>query len=367
MMERLHAAAVYLFRFGGMHPFKTKQYLNQMKVDVWLLLWAVFLPLMNTLLSVYYLVKFPKLTSLDILLPWLFNVFWAVETILIPIHFICHAKEIAAVNKRVNNIIGIFCINSRKFSIKSKLTILAFVIMQIIKGSLFVIDICDNCSEAGTDVVSILTSTFLNGYWFFIDLISTFSFVIYLSILAECFSHYDACLEGLFDGSRSEVELFLGRPVSTVSALYPLAVYKSIYPQQSVERKETTNKFDDDPKPIEQFTKSLRIRTKHVSTQTCVDTNMQDFFQNLEDLHVSIFEDYKIYELCTCIFGFPLLLMTIHQGILCCTLLHKLLKLYTLEDTCSVLLLINPITMLLMNILLTTLPHTLDENVSNSH
>ena len=376
-MEKLHAATLYLFRFGGVHPFKTEQYSNQLKISVRLLLWTFFLQLTSILCSVYFLVISPKIGSLQVFLTWGLFLFWTLINILLPIHFISHGKDIAAVNGRFNNIRRFCSINNLKISTKSKLTLLSFFLGKIIWIFICVLEARCRDTSSATTIFTKLTYIFFIGNSLMLDIIASYTFVIYLTIQAESFSHYNACLEELFDGRRPFIRQISVLPAeeysykTNVSALHTLGVDQSNHAQQSVTRNKTTNTLPysrptNDPR--QQFTESLGVRTRHVSRQTCVhDANMQDFFQRLEEIHASIFEEYNVYELCKCIFGLPLLCKTTFQTISYCTSSYKLVKEFDLEDNCSIISVLLLTAMLLNNIVLTMLPHTLDQNVSSSY
>ena len=385
-MESLHAATLYLLRFGGMHPFKTKQNLNQIKISECLVLWTVFLQLINALSVMYIFLYRTNITSLHTFLSWVGCISFVIITILLPMHFMCHAKEIAAANRRINNILGMFSINSLKISNKSKLTIFLLVIVKIIYISLivYVFHFLD-CLGFNSTIVSKIANRFVDYHAILLDAISSFIFVIYLTILEEYFGYYDVCLGELFDGRR----YFIGK-ISVITmrdynykfnnaAIYPIDVDKSINAQEEVNRSKTRNSLPNlcptnQPKLSKQFTKSLRIRVpkrskaltfSHVGTQICVDdAYMQDFFQNFEKINASILEVYEIYELYKCIFGFPLLYLMIVTTIDCCS--SSYLALVGLRDNCNpVIFMLIPLVQVINFILLTMVPHTLDDKVSN--
>ena len=376
-MEQLHAATLHLLRFGGMHPFKTTQPLNQIKISVRLVLWTLLLQLMYALITVYYLVYKSSVSSLHTFLTWVWTTAWALYPILIPIHFLYHAKEIAAACTRINNVSGMCSVNNLKMSIKIKLIIILLVLQTIYKFSVSVyIHTSLNCYNYEHAFVSRLIRIYANFYSLFIYVISSLIFVIYLAILEEYFSYHDSCLKELFDRRQCinrQIPVIPTRVYSDkpkIAATHPIGVQKSIHPQQSVNRIKTRRTLSyprqtNDSRPSQQFTKSPRIRAKNVSTKTHVHhANMQDFIRYMEKIHASIFELYSIYELLKCIFGFPLLYMTIVITINSCASTYSFVV--GSRVNCTSAILITRSLIPIFNILLITIvPHALDDKVSN--
>ena len=391
-MEKLLAAMLYLLRFVGLHPFKTKQYMNQIQISVWLLLWTLFLQLMTALSAMYYLVNNSNISSLQIFLRWVWSASWQFYPIFISIHFLCHAKEIAAANRRIINVLGMCSISSLKMSIKIKLIIILSVFANIFFFSAFVyIQTLNNCSNSQYAIVFWkLTKVCVDCFAIFIYTITSLIFVIYLAILEEYFSYNDSCLGELFDRKQYFIgqqfpiiptKLYSDKPKNAAThpisvhkpknpATHPISVHKSIYPQQSVNRIKTRSTLPyprqtKDSRPRLQFTKSHRIRAENVSTKNRVYVaNTQDFIQNMEKIHSSIFELYNIYELLKCVLGFPLLYLIILITIDSCASTYVAVTGLRVDCNSAIWILI-PLTEIFNIILITIVPHTLDDKVSN--
>ena len=129
MMEKLHTASIYLLRYGGMHPVKTA---NRLSLSLGLFIWTVFLQLMLQPANVYYLMYNTEFTNLNTFLLSMWEIMFVFASILIPIHFFCHANKIVAVNSKLDKIIKICSINSLKMSIESKFKIFLVLLMRII-------------------------------------------------------------------------------------------------------------------------------------------------------------------------------------------------------------------------------------------
>ena len=369
-MESLHAATIFLLRYGGMHPFKTTSGSDQPRISVGLLLWTVFLQLVNALSFVHYMTQIGTFNSLHTFIGYVWQITWGFTTILVPIHFLCHAKKIAAVNRQINKIISICSIQRLKLNIKSKLMIYFLVFGKIIPITCNALDsVTCRISEYGTPI-SKITFTFIAYHAFFIEAVTSFIFAVYLSILVEYFSLFDASLGELFDGMQISVtpmEEYNDTPSNP--ELYPLNGNKSTIAQHSVQSLKTTDILPnscpiyDDTKCSELYAKSLRTNT--VSTQTDDNNaNILDFFQILEETHASIFEVYKIYEGYESILGFPLLFFTFFYTITCCASSYTALEI-DMGVTCFILLTLSSKIMFLNFVLLTSIPHTLNEKVRN--
>ena len=247
-------------------------------------------------------------------------------------------------------------------------------------------------SEYGTPI-SKITFTFIAYHAFFIEAVTSFIFAVYLSILVEYFSLFDASLGELFDGMQISVtpmEEYNDTPSNP--ELYPLNGNKSTIAQHSVQSLKTTDILPnscpiyDDTKCSELYAKSLQslpnscatygdtkcsglyaksLRMNTVSTQTHVNNaNMLNFFRIVEETHASIFEVYKIYEVYESILGFPLLYFTFFYTITCCASSYTVMDI-DMGVTCLILLTLASIIMFLNFVLLTSVPDTLDEKVRN--
>ena len=374
-MEQLLAAILYLFRFGGMHPFKTKQHLNQIKISVWFLLWTLLLQLMYALNVMNFLLNNSNISSLHTFLTWLWYTSWMLFPILIPIHFMYHAKKIAAVNRRINNVLGMCSINNLKMSNQIKLVIMLVVLLKILHISVSVYNhTLQNCYTYEYGFVSRLAAIYYDCYSFFIYTISFLIFVMYLAILEEYFSYYDSCLGELFGkrqyfiGQISIIPTEVSSDKPKIADTHPIGVHRSIHPQESVNRTRSTLPYlrqTNDSRPSQQFPRS---RAKNVTTKTRVhDANIQDFIENLEKIHASIFELYNIYELLKCILGFPLLYLIIVITINnCASTYTTVIGLRGVDCTLAMWIwLLLPLSHTFNILLITIVPHTLDDKVSN--
>ena len=378
-MEKLHATTLYLLRFGGMYPFKTNKYPNQIQISVWLLLWTLFLQLMNALSAMHYLVNNSNISSLHTFLKWVWNASWKLITILIPIHFMCHAKEIATVNRRIINVLEMCScsINSLKMSIKIKLILTLSVIAQIFNAFVSVyIQTLLNCVHYDYGIVSKLTTIYLDCYALLVFTTCSLIFVMYLAILEEYFRYNDSCLRELFGGEQYFIRQIPIIPTKVYgdkpknAATHPIGVHKSIHPHQSVNRIKTRSTLPcprqtKDSRPGQLFTKAPRVRAKNVGTRTRVhDADTQDFIQNLGKIHASIFELYDIYELLKCILGFPLLCLIIVIMIDGCASTY--VAVVGLRANCTpTIWIMLPLSHIFIISLIATVPHTLDDKVSN--
>ena len=376
-MEKLHAATLYLLRFGGLHPFKTEQYLNHIQISVWLLLWTLFLQLMTALSAIYYLVNNTNISSLHTFLTWVWDASWKLFPIIISIHFMCHAKEIAIVHRRIDNVLGMCSVNSLKMSIKIKLIIILLVIENILLNFFNVyIQGLSNCSNQEYDIVSKLLGICVDFYTLVNYSITSLIFVMYLAILKEYFSYNDSCLVELFDGRQYSIgkvpiiptKVYSDKPKNV--AIHPIGAHKSIHPRQSVNRIKIRSTLPylrrtNDFRPSQQFMKSLRILAENVSTQTRVhDANTQDFSQNLEKIYASILELYNIYEFLKCILGFPLLNLIIFITIDSCATTYVAVVGLRVNCTAAISILM-PLLEIFHIILITIVPHSLDDKVGN--
>ena len=133
MMERLQAATLFLFRYGGMYPFKKTNRSNHTSVSVCLVLWTVFLNLMSTLSALYFIVQLVHyISSLTTFLTHLFEITWALVPILLPMHFVCHARRITAVSTKLDEIIAICSNHNSEISKINKLKIILLIFIKII-------------------------------------------------------------------------------------------------------------------------------------------------------------------------------------------------------------------------------------------
>ena len=146
-MERLHTATLYLLRYGGMHPFETNRS-NQTSLSVCLVLWTVFLNLVAAMSSLHYITQLVMFSSVHTFLQYMFDITWALASILIPMHFVCHARKIIAINRNLDEIIATCSIYSSKTSIKSKIKIMFLILVKIIIlfcATIYVVRYTDQC------------------------------------------------------------------------------------------------------------------------------------------------------------------------------------------------------------------------------
>ena len=378
-MERLHTATIFLLRYGGMHPFKTTEGSDQLRISVGLLLWTVFLQLVNALSFVPYMIRYGTFDSLDTLISCVWNLSWGLTNILVPIHFLCQAKQITAVNRQIKKMILICSIQRLKLNIKCKLMILFMVVGKIIPITCSVLNPFTCRSSQFDTPITIIAFIIIDFYAFIVEAVTCFIFVVCLNILAEYFNLFDANLEELFN--RMQIKRILVTPMEennvtpTNPDLYPLDDNKSTFAQLSVHSLKTTDTLPNsypthDPKCSQLRTKSLRMRTNINSTQAHVNNaNMLDFFRILEETHVSIFEVYEIYDVYESILGFPFLYFTFFYTITCCASVYTVLYGSHSDNgaTCFIILILQCLILFLNFVLLTSVPRTLDGKVSNDN
>ena len=369
MMEKLHTTTIYLLRYGGMHPIKTA---NPISISLGLLLWTVVLQMMLQLANVYYMMYHTKFTTLNKFLSYVWDITWAFGSILIPIHFFCHANKIVAVNSKLDKIIKICSINSLKMSIESKFKIFLALLMRIIVTFIIVF-----MSFIGEDINYIKIFVQVN---ITVNITITYLiFAIYLTILTEYLRIDEARIADHFDRMRSSInhisvvtiEDFDDTPAN------PLGVDRSNLAQQSLYRQYSTNAITTLPgsssRPYNDSTssqlavimRSLPTPDKEACTQTRhFDDNMQDFFQKMNRIHDSIFEVHNIYNLCISILGFPILYFTIFITVGLCAGTYTTIYISECSRYFVPMVLIQ-IANLLDTALLTTFPRNLDQKASN--
>ena len=230
-MEKLHRATICLLRYGGMHPFKPANCSSRIRISVGLLLWTVFLQIIIQTANVYFLKKYLTIASLRMFLVGVFHTAWVLATILIPIHFLCHAKKIAAVNSKLGEIVRICSINGLKMNFESKLRIFLLILSKIIMISINIIMgiMCEYTSYK--DLLLILHRLII----YVADAIISLMFVIYLTILTEYFRLNEARIAELFARMRFSIEYYDNSPTN------PLSDDTSILPQQSLYRQYSIN------------------------------------------------------------------------------------------------------------------------------
>ena len=370
-MENLQTAAMYLLRYGGMHPIKTA---NRISISLGLLLWTIFLQVMLQLANVYYLMFTTKFSTLNGFLTYAWDIAFVLSSILIPIHFFCHADKIFAVNSKLDEIIKICSMNNLKMSIESKFRIFLVMLMRIIVT--FLIVFLQIIGEE-IDYIKIFVRVNTNV----INAIVYLIFATYLTILTEYFRIDEARIADHFDRIRSstnyisvaKIEDFDEMPINP-----PLGVDTSRLAQQSLYRQYNINAINVLPgpssRPCDSTSKqlcrrSLQTQDQTASTQTHdFDENMEDFFQKLDRIHNSISEVQNIYNLCISILGFPMLQSTIWSTIGLSGGAYAIYLMTGVSNACCfVPLVLLQIATLLNTALLTTFPSNLDQKASNSY
>ena len=415
MMEKLHATTVCLLRYGGLHPFiKTSHpdqtnHSNQTSFSVRLLLWTVLLNLMVAMIILYIsMMQSEMFSSLPTFLLFLFANTYSLISILLPMHFIFHAKKITALNAKLDNIITMCSIQSSKINITNKLKIIFLIFVKIFILSNSTINfLLHGCTEIEMTNIKLFVTIIAEYHASFIEMISTLMFAIYLTILAEYLQFCEDRLVELFDGIRPSTsqisKVTAEEPDETSTRIHPLGVHSSSNAEESARVPdetstrlhpfgvhspsnaeesarvsiETTNTLPflaqySEPSQLfthlklSQLKKSLRTRVNPDGPQTLVpDENTAGFFQTLEGIHASIFEAYDVYELSACVLGFPILYFTIIMGIGFCAIPYKITKLYLKNTYCTAHYVSIAIANLMNFALLTTFPQTIDQKVCN--
>ena len=199
-MEKLHAATLYLLRWGKLHPFETANYPHRIKVSLGLALWTVSMQLVNVVtLLVYTVQNPPTFTSLGPFLDFIWNFTWHfLFTIVIPIHFLYHAKKVIILNRKIDKLLTFNSIKRAKISTKSKLTILLFALGRII--TIFSITGGIILEKLDKFTIFMVYNTHI------IETVYSIIFVTYLTILAEYLGVCDHSLGKLFRGMRSSTQ-----------------------------------------------------------------------------------------------------------------------------------------------------------------
>ena len=235
MIERLHAATLFLYRYGGMYPFKKTNRSNKTSLSVCLVLWTVFQNLISALGALYFMVQsVVVISSLNTFLANLFDITWALVSILIPMYFVWHARGITAVSTKLDEIVAICSIHSSKISKTNKLKIILLIFIKIIALPYITYDLF-NIRNSDNNITNIKLSSMIivRYHATFMEIIITLTFAIYLSILEEYFQLCDACLVELFHQMRSshsrisEVTTEEPDDTSTSIGLQPIPLHRS--------------------------------------------------------------------------------------------------------------------------------------------